>query len=148
MGILCKKTVIMYFRLTALVAAFVAISISGAFAMPAAPAGPPAGPPAAGGNNFGAIAANIVSSIEFLPGLLAGLAYLMGILIGTKAIIMMNKHVESPQQNPLSAAVIHFAVGGALFALPIVFEAMYETIGASGASVAAATLSEVAFNLN
>ncbi len=145
---LCKKAASLVSMFSVVVTLNIAFICSTAFATPAGPSGPPAGPPTAGGNNFGAIAANIVSSIEFLPGLLTGLAYLMGILIGVKAIIMMNKHVESPQQNPLSAAVIHLAVGGALFALPIVFEAMYETIGVSGASVAAATLTEVAFNLN
>jgi hypothetical protein len=46
-------------------------------------------------------------------------------------------HVENPGNEPLKNGAIRLAAGGALLALPIIFEAMTETIGdGAGASVA------------
>lgn len=105
------------------------------------------GLPMASANNFSSIAANVTTSIRFLPGLLTGLAYLLGIIIGVKAIIMIKEHVEKPLETPLQGAVIRFAAGGALLALPIVFESMYETIG-SGNNASAAALNRTSFNVS
>ncbi|MEC7028703.1 MAG: hypothetical protein VXW91_03440, partial [Pseudomonadota bacterium] len=43
-------------------------------------------------NNFGNIAENIVLSIQDVPGLLTGLAYLFGILIGVLGIMKIKDH--------------------------------------------------------
>ena len=95
-------------------------------------------------NNFSNIASNITTSIQNLPGLLTGLAYMFGILLGVLGILKIKDHVENPQQNPLKDGAIRLAAGGGLFALPIVYEAMRETIG-QGSGVSAATLTKVNF---
>ena len=97
-------------------------------------------------NNFGAIASNITASIADVPGLLTGLAYLFGILIGVLGILKIKDHVENPQQTPLKDGAIRLAAGGGLFALPIVYEAMFTTVG-TGAGVQAALLNQVSFNV-
>ena len=99
----------------------------------------------AGGNNFGSIAANITGSIANLPGLLTALAYLFGLVLGVLGIMKIKDHVENPSNTPLKDGAIRLAAGGALFGLPIVFEAMLETInqGDTGANASAATLNAV-----
>lgn len=102
---------------------------------------------AAGGNNFSAIGANIIESIRDLPGLVSGLAYLLGLLLGVLAILKLRDHVENPHGTPLKDGLIRLAAGGALFALPVVFEAMKTTIGTDGAGVAAPMLTAVTFGM-
>lgn len=98
-------------------------------------------------NNFGDIAENIIDSIEELPGLLTGVAYLLGLMLGVLGVLKVKDHVENPSQTPLKDGAIRMASGGALFALPIVYEAMQNTIGTTGSFVEAPVVSRVEFNL-
>lgn len=101
----------------------------------------------AAGQDFGKIATNIVTSISTLPGLLSALAYMFGILIGVLGVMKIKDHVENPSQTPLKDGAIRLAAGGALFALPIIYEAMFTTVG-TGNMNAAATLKKVTFTTN
>jgi hypothetical protein len=98
-------------------------------------------------NNFSSIASNITKSVSSVPGMLTGLSYMFGILIGVLGILKIKDHVENPNQTPLKDGAIRLAAGGGLFALPIVYEAMLETIGNNGAGVQAALLNAVDFNV-
>ena len=103
---------------------------------------------ASGNADFSKIASNINTSISSLPGLLTGLAYMFGILLGVLGILKIKDHVENPSQTQLSHGAIRLAAGGALFALPIVYEAMQETIdNGGGDTVSAAKLKKVQFNV-
>lgn len=93
-------------------------------------------------NNFNAIAANIIGSISNLPGLLSGIAYMFGILLGVLGILKIKDHVENPGQVALKDGAIRLAAGGGLFALPIVYDAMLATVG-SGAGVSAAQMTAI-----
>jgi hypothetical protein len=97
-------------------------------------------------NNFNNITQNIATSISDLPGLISGLSYLAGIAFGVMGIVKIKDHVENPQQTGIKEGAIRLAAGGGLFALPIVFEAMRETVG-SGANVTAPTLNKVEFSV-
>ncbi|HEY8191804.1 MAG TPA: hypothetical protein VIG74_05210 [Alphaproteobacteria bacterium] len=97
--------------------------------------------------NFGDIAANIVDSIEELPGLLSGIAYLFGLLLGVLGVLKVKDHVENPSQTPLKDGAIRMAAGGAMFALPMIYESMSNTIGSTTETVGAAKLSPVTFGL-
>jgi hypothetical protein len=99
----------------------------------------------AAGNDFSTIASNITNSIASLPGLLTALAYLFGILIGVLGILKIKDHVENPSNTPLKDGAIRLAAGGALFALPIIYEAMLNNNG-SGNTVSAAALYKAHFN--
>ncbi len=90
------------------------------------------------------IAENITTSIQNLPGLLTGLSYMMGILLGVLGILKIKDHVENPSQTHLKDGAIRLAAGGGLFALPIVYEAMRTTIG-DGGGVEAAPLTRIEF---
>ena len=104
---------------------------------------------AGGANNFSSIAENMVLSVASIPGLLTALAYLFGILLGVLGILKIKDHVENPTQTPLKDGAIRLAAGGALFAAPIIFEAMSETLddGNTGAGASAAQLQSVSFNV-
>lgn len=101
----------------------------------------------AAGNNFGDIARNINDSIEEIPGLLTSLSYLMGMLLGVLGVMKLKDHVENPSQTPMKDGAIRLASGGALFALPILFESMYNTIGETSTFVSAAALNKAEFNI-
>ena len=98
------------------------------------------------GNNFSSVASNMTTSIQAIPGLLTGVAYMFGILLGVLGILKIKDHVENPNQTPLKDGAIRLAAGGALFALPIIYESMRETVGL-GQTVSAAQLSSVSFNV-
>lgn len=103
---------------------------------------------AAAGNTFSTIAENINTSISSVPGLITGLSYLLGLVLGVLGVMKIKDHVENPQQNPLKEGAIRLAAGGALFALPILFDSMLNTINGGGGTAAttkAATLNKVDF---
>lgn len=101
----------------------------------------------AGGNDFSSIAKNITTSIQDLPGLLTGVSYMMGILLGVLGILKIKDHVENPGQTQLKDGAIRLAAGGGLFALPIVYESMLNTIGqGSGVDVPAVNKIEMGLN--
>lgn len=99
-------------------------------------------------NNFSDIARNINSSIEELPGLITGISYMMGLLLGTLGIMKLKDHVENPTQTPLKDGAVRLAAGGALFGLPIVFRSMLNTVGTTNVGVQPAQLNRVMFNVN
>lgn len=94
-------------------------------------------------NNFSSVASNIVASIANLPSLLSALSYMFGILLGVLGIMKIKDHVENPGQTPIKDGAIRLAAGGALLALPIIFESMLETVGSDGAGASVASVTEV-----
>lgn len=103
------------------------------------------------GTRFGDIAQNINDSIARLPGLITGLSYLIAIILGVLGIMKIKDHVENPSQTPLKEGAIRLAAGGALFALPIIMDAMMTTLsgGTSNQTNAtkAARLNKIDFNV-
>jgi hypothetical protein len=94
-------------------------------------------------NNFSSIASNIVGSIASLPALLSALSYMFGILLGVLGIMKIKDHVENPGQTPIKDGAIRLAAGGALLALPIIFESMLNTAGSNGAGASVASVSSI-----
>ncbi len=74
------------------------------------------------------VAENITVSASSLPGLMAGIAYLSGVLIAVTGIFKTIEHVTSPTQTALRIPVSRFLIGGGLFSLPMVIEAVVTTI--------------------
>lgn len=97
-------------------------------------------------NDWSKISSNIALSIANLPGLLAALSYLFGILLAVLGIMKIKDHVENPSQTPLKDGAIRLLAGGALFAIPIISEAMFETVG-SGSAQGSAKLKKVKFEM-
>ena len=97
------------------------------------------------GNNMSSIAENIIDSITDLPKLLSGLSYLVGLLLGVLGVLKIKDHVENPTQTPIKDGAIRLAAGGALFALPILFEAMNATVGVGGDAPETPTVNTIDF---
>ncbi len=89
---------------------------------------------AAAANSFSTISKIITNSIQDLPGLLAALSYMFGVLLAVLGIMKIKDHVENPTQTPLKDGAIRLLAGGALFAIPIISEAMFTTVGTGVAS--------------
>lgn len=75
------------------------------------------------------VAQSMVSSASGLPGLLAALSYLMGLILGITGLLKLKDHVENPTQTPLKTPLIRLLVGGAMLALPMIFQVVRNTIG-------------------
>lgn len=103
---------------------------------------------AGGGNDFKTIITNMESSIQTIPGLISGVSYMMGILLGVLGILKIKDHVENPGQTPLQQGAIRLAAGGGLFALPIVYEAMRTTIGDQNSVVTAPQIKALQLQVN
>ncbi len=97
--------------------------------------------------NFNDIARNINDSVAELPGLVTGLAYLVGIVMGVTGIFKIKDHVDNPSQTPLKEGAIRLVAGGALFALPVLYDAMLNTIGTTNNFVRPALLNRSEFNV-
>ncbi|MCB1721863.1 MAG: hypothetical protein H6860_05285 [Rhodospirillales bacterium] len=100
------------------------------------------------GHDFSDIARNITESVEELPGMVTAISYMIGLLMGVLGVMKLKDHVENPSQTPLKDGAIRLAAGGALFALPMVFESMLNTIGTTGVSIEPASLNRAKFNVN
>ncbi len=96
---------------------------------------------------WSSIGDNIINAISDIPGLLAALSYMFGVLLGTLGVMKIKDHVENPSQTPLKDGAIRLAAGGALFALPIVFESMINTVG-KGTATKATVLNKVDYKTN
>lgn len=88
-----------------------------------------------GGMNFNSILSYIVAETQLLPGLITAVAYLLGLLMGVIGILKIKDHVEDPARVSLKEGVINLLIGGAMFGLPAVFEAMQVTVGGGGLGV-------------
>jgi hypothetical protein len=71
---------------------------------------------------------NVVGSFALVPGLLTGIAYLFGIILGALGIAKIYEHVQEPRQTSIWEGLKKFLAGGGFFALPIVMEAARNTL--------------------
>ena len=74
------------------------------------------------------VVTNINESGQFLPGLVAALIYISGVLMAVSGLVKTVDHVTNPAQTPIRTPVSRFLLGGALFAFPIITEAVVLTI--------------------
>ena len=75
--------------------------------------------------NVNSILSNIVESVERMPGIVTATAYILGLVLGVTGITKLKEHVEDPSRAEIKEGVIRLLVGGALFALPTIFSAMF-----------------------
>ncbi len=85
---------------------------------------------------FDDIIANLGTSVEGIPYVIAVVSYIAGIAFAITAILKLKAHVDNPNQESLRSVLGRLAFGGMLLALPTVLDAMVSSIGerlASGA---------------
>lgn len=93
------------------------------------------GEASASGNTFTTISKTITEQIGGLPGFITAISYVMGVLFAVLGILKIKDHVENPSNTPLKEGAIRLAVGGGLFVVPLVTEAMQNLVGTSGTGV-------------
>ena len=99
--------------------------------------------PAPTGNSFNSISTNITTQIGTLPGFITALAYILGTLFAVLGLLKIKDHVENPSNAPLKDGLIRLAIGGALFVVPLITEAMQNLVGQGGAGVAAQKMKNI-----
>lgn len=85
-----------------------------------------------GGDVINTLFENIIDGISNLPGLVTGLAYLLGVVSCVVGILKVKEHVENPDRIELKEGIIRLLIGGALFALPTIYFAVENTITGGG----------------
>lgn len=80
---------------------------------------------------------NITTSLRSLPGLISAISYLLAIIITIMGVIKVKEHVETPEQVKVNEGVIRILIGGALFTLPTIYNAMFNTVEGTGGVVTA-----------
>lgn len=83
-------------------------------------------------DSFNAIMFDAVSSVDNIPNLVSAVAYLLGILLIISGLFKIRDHVDDPNRVSLKEPVIRLIIAGGLFALPVLFEAMYVTMAGNG----------------
>ncbi len=86
------------------------------------------------GTGVGQMICNVIISSQTLPGLVAGLAYLIGLVCAVTALFKLKEHVINPSQTPLSDSMKRFVAGGAFLSLPIVTNAARTLVTGQGAN--------------
>ena len=69
-----------------------------------------------------------------LPGLVSIVAYMAGLALGVLGVLKLKDHVENPSQTPLKDGAVRLGAGGALLALPFLYEVIIDsqTDGSTG----------------
>jgi hypothetical protein len=114
------------FWLTALAVAPLLVTV---FVDPAlAAVTPVGGQGACGSGTVGGVIDCTIQNTQQSQGIFPALCYLFGIIIGVWSIGKLYEHVINPHQVSVWEAIKRAIVAGALFALPIVMEAVYVTM--------------------
>ena len=97
----------------------------------------------AGDATFTKITQTITTHIGGSPGFITAIAYIMGTLFAVLGILKIKDHVENPSNTPLREGAIRLAVGGGLFVVPLVTEAMQNLVGSSGSGVTVQSMNAI-----
>ncbi|HBH26366.1 MAG TPA: hypothetical protein DDX54_03075 [Rhodospirillaceae bacterium] len=78
---------------------------------------------------------NIVQSLNTVPGVIAVIAYIAGLVFGVRAIFKLKKHVEKPDDVPMEEPIKWGLACGALLSLPFIINVVTVTlVGPQGAT--------------
>lgn len=71
------------------------------------------------GTSFGSSISEFrTSDLSTVPGLISGVAYAGGAVLGISGALKLKKHAENPAQNPMAPGIAHLLAGGGIAALP------------------------------
>ncbi len=88
---------------------------------------------------IGGMICNVINGTSNLPGLITGLAYLIGLIFGFIGIIKLKDHVERPDPSKFWEPYKYMIAAGSFFALPYVASAARKTIIGTSDITASAT---------
>ncbi len=70
---------------------------------------------------------NFIDNTLNLPGLISIVAYMAGLALGVLGVLKLKDHVENPSQTPLKDGAVRLGAGGALLALPFLYEVIIDS---------------------
>jgi hypothetical protein len=74
------------------------------------------------------ILGNMEESVVRVPAIVSAVAYLLGLLAAFSGLLKVKETVENPQQVQVKEPVVRFLFGGAMFALPTIYLALFQSI--------------------
>jgi len=84
--------------------------------------------------NLGGYTAVVAGSAASVPAFITTIAYICGVGLAVAGIFKLKQHVDNPSQTPLKDGVMRLGAGGALLALPILTDAMLNSMGGVAAN--------------
>ncbi len=72
------------------------------------------------------------TGISNIPGIISGIAYILGAAMIVAGAFKLRAHVENPLQEPIQKGVIRIVIGAALAALPALIGWAQSSIAVSG----------------
>lgn len=99
---------------------------------------------------FSEIMENITNSVEDIPTYIGNLSYLLGLIILMSAVFTIREHIEDPKNVSTRQYVRKFLLAGALFTLPTIMTALWQTVsgGNDGNGIAAVQMTAVMGGIN
>lgn len=82
--------------------------------------------------SIGDLICNVKNNASVYPFILNAGAYIVGLFMGVKAILLFKKHVENPAQPQVTAATAQLLMAGALMALPSLVAIIQKSIMGNG----------------
>ena len=73
------------------------------------------------------LTANFIDNTLNLPGLISIVSYMAGLALGVLGVLKLKDHVENPSQTPLKDGAVRLGAGGALLALPFLYEVLIDS---------------------
>ena len=70
---------------------------------------------------------NFIDNTLNLPGLISIVSYMAGLALGVLGVLKLKDHVENPSQTPLKDGAVRLGAGGALLALPFLYEVLIDS---------------------
>jgi hypothetical protein len=75
-------------------------------------------------NGLDELSGTFIDNTLNLPGLISIVAYMAGLALGVLGVLKLKDHVENPSQTPLKDGAVRLGAGGALLALPFLYEVL------------------------
>ena len=92
-----------------------------------------------------AVSQSVVTSISTIPQIINAFSYIAGLALGVLGILKIKDHVENPQNASLKDGAIRLLAGGSLLSLPMLFDVMINSFGASTTAVGQGSLGNITY---
>jgi hypothetical protein len=93
--------------------------------------------------DFNMVLRSIRDSFADAPGFISAGTYMLGLLLTVSGLIKIKEHVERPEQTELREGVVRLLTAGALFAIPTIYQAVYNAIGANSLAGSVSSILQV-----
>ena len=82
--------------------------------------------------SLGDMADSARSDLELVPGLIAGVLYVVGALLVFFGLMKLKRHTDHPQQTTIGSGIISILIGVALILAPAVINGLADSFGITG----------------